>query len=157
MPHVCVKQLIDSFQSNICNLPPNLRKNALRGAMSEYQSTGFIQRHRGALLFVDISGFTELSRRFNVEDFKNFINDYFTKIIDLVNSWGGEVVKFAGDALIAIWISTELPHEFNGDVRSDGIEQVDAAHALNVEKCTSCAVAINVEVSILLPCLLYSH
>ena len=157
VPHVCVKQLIDSFQSNICNLPPNLRKNALRGAMSEYQSTGFIQRHRGALLFVDISGFTELSRRFNVEDFKNFINDYFTKIIDLVNSWGGEVVKFAGDALIAIWISTELPHEFNGDVRSDGIEQVDAAHALNVEKCTSCAVAINVEVSILLPCLLYSH
>lgn len=145
VPHVCVKQLIDSFQSNICNLPPNLRKNALRGAMSEYQSTGFIQRHRGALLFVDISGFTELSQRFNVEDFKKFINDYFTKIIDLVNSFGGEAVKFAGDALIAIWISAEVPHEFNGDVSSDGMEQDDAVHALNIEKCTSCAIAINVE------------
>ena len=38
-----------------------------------------------------------------LEDFKTFINIYFTKIINLVTSFGGEVVKFAGDALYAIW------------------------------------------------------
>lgn len=118
VPHVCVKQLIGSFQSIICNLPLNLQKSAPRGAMSVYQSTGFIQRHRGALLFVDISGVMELSQRFNVKDFKKFIEDYFTKIIEFVNSFGGEVVKYAGDALIAIWISTKVPHEFNGNVSS---------------------------------------
>jgi hypothetical protein len=112
--------------------------------MADYQSAGFIQRHRGALLFVDISGFTELSQKFNVEDFKNFINDYFTKIIELVNNFGGEVVKFAGDALIAIWITAGVPYGFENGVSG---KEVDASHALNVEKCTSCAIAINVEVS----------
>ena len=157
VPNVCVKQLIDSFQTQICDLPPSLRMNALRSAMSEYQSAGFIQRHRGALLFVDISGFTELSQKFNVEDFKNFINDYFTKIIELVNNFGGEVVKFAGDALIAIWISTIG----GGDVGGCEMAQADASHSLNIEKCTSCAIAINAEVSknsclLLLPLLIVS-
>eukprot|EP01038_Epipyxis_sp_PR26KG_P013098 gene13098-17555_t len=62
-----------------------------------------IQRFECVLLFVDISGFTALSQKLNVDDLKTHINDYFKKIIGLIEKYGGEVIKFAGDALFVIW------------------------------------------------------
>lgn len=62
-----------------------------------------VQRIHGALLFIDISGFTVLSQKLDVESLKNHINDYFSKIIEIVDRWGGDVVKFAGDALYVVW------------------------------------------------------
>ncbi len=62
-----------------------------------------------AVLFADISGFTEvttlLSQRgpAGAETLANLLNNYFGKLIDLILENGGDVVKFAGDALIALW------------------------------------------------------
>lgn len=63
----------------------------------------FIERFEGSLLFVDISGFTALSRRLHVESLKIHINAYFTLMLDVVDKHDGDVVKFAGDALFIIW------------------------------------------------------
>ncbi len=71
--------------------------------LSEVGCRPSIQRFHGALLFVDISGFTPLSLKLDIEALKNQINAYFTKILDIVEKWGGDVVKFAGDALYIIW------------------------------------------------------
>lgn len=71
-------------------------------------------------MFVDISGFTALSLRLKVEDLKNHINDYFTNMLNIVDRWDGDVIKFAGDALYVIW-KTELAaivSEGEDDVRS---------------------------------------
>eukprot|EP00956_Cyclotella_meneghiniana_P006279 scaffold8233_cov46-Cyclotella_meneghiniana.AAC.1 len=123
----------------------------LKEAISNYQSNGSIQRHRGALLFVDISGFTTLSQNYPVEDFKTFINEYFTKIIDLIQLFGGEVVKFAGDALYAVWtttssstsiIATTINYQSLSNNEND---DEDLLHAINIEKCTACAIAISTE------------
>jgi class 3 adenylate cyclase len=62
-----------------------------------------IQRFYGALLFVDISGFTVLSQKLDVESLKNNINNYFKKMLEVVDKWGGDVIKFAGDAVYIIW------------------------------------------------------
>ena len=62
-----------------------------------------VQRFHGALLFVDISGFTVLSQRLNVDDLRMHINAYFKLILDIVLKYGGDVVKFAGDALFIVW------------------------------------------------------
>ncbi len=62
-----------------------------------------IQRFHCALLFVDISGFTVLSQKLNVDQLRIFINLYFKKIIDIVDKYGGDVIKFAGDALFIVW------------------------------------------------------
>jgi hypothetical protein len=130
-----VKQLVDSLE-NECDLAPREQQmSALREAVSKYQSNGSIRRHRGALLFVDISGFTNLAQNYPVEDFKTFINRYFTKIINLIKSFGGEVVKFAGDALYAIWTCQTI------EKSSAAME----SHAINIEKCTACAIAISSE------------
>ena len=65
-----------------------------------------IDRFHGILLFVDISGFTALSQNMSVELLQKHINNYFTRIIDIINIYGGEIVKFAGDALYVVWQST---------------------------------------------------
>lgn len=62
-----------------------------------------ILRFDGALLFVDISGFTALSQRLPVDELRIHINAYFKSILDIVHDFGGDVIKFAGDALYAIW------------------------------------------------------
>jgi class 3 adenylate cyclase len=83
-------------------------KLAERFVSNRDEGTDFVHepsmdRFYGVLLFVDISGFTQLSSRMNVDDLRTHINAYFTLIISIVSKHGGEVVKFAGDALYIIW------------------------------------------------------
>src|SRR5574339_1132243 len=61
------------------------------------------------VLFADISGFTLLTERLaekgplGVESLARILNEYFGQLIDIVYEYGGDVVKFAGDAVIAVW------------------------------------------------------
>lgn len=61
------------------------------------------------VMFADISGFTALTERLaekgatGVETLARILNDYFGQLIDVVYQHGGDVVKFGGDAVIAIW------------------------------------------------------
>jgi class 3 adenylate cyclase len=61
------------------------------------------------VLFADISGFTSLTEQLahkghaGAEVLTQIINDYFTQLIELLLDHGGDIFKFAGDALIALW------------------------------------------------------
>jgi class 3 adenylate cyclase len=67
------------------------------------------ERFAAAVLFADISGFTALGERLaqrglaGSEELAALLNDYFGRVIDLISAHGGEVTKFAGDALLALW------------------------------------------------------
>ncbi|MCP4423053.1 MAG: AAA family ATPase [Chloroflexi bacterium] len=62
-----------------------------------------------AVLLADITGFTPLTEQMaqrgpeGVETLSTLLNDYFSRLISLIAAHGGEVVKFAGDALLALW------------------------------------------------------
>ena len=56
-----------------------------------------------ALLFVDISGFTNLCTRLGVDALQLHINRYFTKMISIIMRRGGDVLRFAGDAILCAW------------------------------------------------------
>ena len=66
------------------------------------------------VLFADFSGFSRLSEQFAydqttiLEYISDVLNDSFSQLIDTVIAHGGDVVKFAGDALIAIWMADDL-------------------------------------------------
>ncbi len=69
-----------------------------------------------AILFADISGFTPLTERLaekgptGVEALARILNEYFGELIDIIHEYGGDIVKFAGDAAIAVWpIIPDLP------------------------------------------------
>ncbi|GIV98385.1 MAG: adenylate/guanylate cyclase domain-containing protein [Herpetosiphonaceae bacterium] len=71
------------------------------------------ERFSAAILFADISGFTPLAERLaqrgpaGAEELSQLLNAYFGQMIDLVSIHGGDIVKFAGDALLAMWPSAE--------------------------------------------------
>ncbi|CAN0418259.1 unnamed protein product [Ascophyllum nodosum] len=61
------------------------------------------ERFSTTLLFADISGFTRLSARLNAEQLKIHTNHYFTLLIDVVARYGGDIIKFCGDAVMILW------------------------------------------------------
>jgi len=72
-----------------------------------------MERLETVALFADISGFTRLTERLSqegpegAEELSRLLNAYFGQLIDLIHKHGGDVVKFAGDALLANWPVTE--------------------------------------------------
>jgi class 3 adenylate cyclase/tetratricopeptide (TPR) repeat protein len=80
-----------------------------RATHNPNRPTATLEQFPAAVLFADISGFTALTEQLaqsgpeGVEDLTVLLNDYFGRLIEIISAWGGDVVKFAGDALIALW------------------------------------------------------
>jgi predicted ATPase/class 3 adenylate cyclase len=78
------------------------------------------ERFSAAVLFADISGFGRLTERLTrrgpagVEELSRLLNSYFGQLIDLFLAHGGDIVKFAGDGLLAIWTPTHKDAETSG-------------------------------------------
>jgi class 3 adenylate cyclase len=68
-----------------------------------------IEKTQAAALMADVSGFTRLTEQLaergpvGMEELTRVLNDYWGKLIELITVNGGDVIKFAGDALYAIW------------------------------------------------------
>ncbi|XP_070604681.1 adenylate cyclase type 10 [Erythrolamprus reginae] len=75
------------------------------------QEMPFIESFDGVLLFMDISGFTALTEKFSMntsldrgaDELTQTLNHYMGDIVEEVLVFGGDVLKFAGDALLALW------------------------------------------------------
>ncbi len=67
------------------------------------------QRFDASALFADISGFTPMSDALGraghhgTEELTDILNRYFAGVIDLVDSYGGTVCKFGGDAVTVVF------------------------------------------------------
>jgi adenylate cyclase len=61
------------------------------------------------VLFVDIRGFTSLSEGKPPEWIVDLLNEYFTRVTEVVNKNNGHVNKFAGDGAVAVF-GAPLPH-----------------------------------------------
>jgi len=64
----------------------------------------------GAVLFADMQNFTILAERLNREDpvsgvktLAHYLDIYIGRLVDIITDQGGDIVKFAGDAVFAIW------------------------------------------------------
>ncbi len=72
------------------------------------------RRFPAAVLLADISGFTQLSEllsqtgRTGAEELTQIINQYFTLMIQLLEAYRGQVVKFSGDAIIALFPAEDI-------------------------------------------------
>jgi class 3 adenylate cyclase/tetratricopeptide (TPR) repeat protein len=87
---------------------PRLIQNRVAADPSPIDSP-VVEEMQAALLFADISGFTLLTEQLaergpaGVETLARILNEYFGQLIDIIHEYGGDVVKFAGDAVIAVW------------------------------------------------------
>ncbi|CAK1545542.1 unnamed protein product [Leptosia nina] len=67
------------------------------------------KRFVGVLLMADVSGYTALSEKYNAYGkggtyrLTVTLNTYLGSLIEIIYSHGGDVIKFAGDAFLALW------------------------------------------------------
>lgn len=91
----------------------------------------------GAVVFVDVSGFTKLSEALarqygtkqGAEKLNEYINEYFRLLIDAIIDAGGDIIKFAGDALQVIWRVTSPASSAGSSAGSSGDSDGTAAAA----------------------------
>ena len=69
-----------------------------------------------AVLLADISGFTPLSELLSqagptgAEELTQLVNQYFALMIQLIEAYRGQVIKFSGDAIIALFPAGRCSH-----------------------------------------------
>jgi class 3 adenylate cyclase len=100
------------------------------------------ERFPAAVLFADIVGFTQLAEsltqasneRTGAEQLAALLNTFFSQVIEIVQAHGGDVVKFAGDALLALWAA---PNKRTGFLFDSDQELTQATH-----QATHCALTL---------------
>ncbi len=115
---------------------------------------GFAERHMGAALFADISGFTALSERLGEhgragpDELTEILNSYFASFVAEVVAHGGEVIKFAGDALMATWdadiLGSPAAAASAAKAAAGGMQQVVA----NLDRDGASAIALKVGIGV---------
>jgi len=88
-----------------------------------------------AIWYTDLRGFTMISETLDREIVLGLLNDYFSCMVPAVQAAGGEILKFMGDALLAIF-------KFEGRSRAAtclavleaALQAVDAMDRLNVTR-----------------------
>src|SRR5512139_2940935 len=101
MPNTALTELLASYVPRLIQYRVAANPSPIEMPVSEDM--------QAAILFADISGFTLLTEHLaergpaGVEALARILNEYFGQLIDIIHDYGGDVVKFAGDAVIAVW------------------------------------------------------
>lgn len=85
----------------------------LRDKLAQVQADlGGQTRHHLAILVADLSGYTALSERMDVDRVRAAINAMWDVLDAVIHAWGGQIDQHAGDSLMALF---GLPHPRQGD------------------------------------------
>uniref|UniRef100_M4BTL7 Adenylate cyclase n=1 Tax=Hyaloperonospora arabidopsidis (strain Emoy2) TaxID=559515 RepID=M4BTL7_HYAAE len=90
-------------------LPAVVRRHLERQDLHRPLAMPTTHRMRVVSMFADVSGFTSMTESLaargpvGAEDLAKHLNSYFEQLLRLVASAGGDVFKFAGDAMLIFW------------------------------------------------------
>ena len=90
-------------------LPATILSYIVDNAYKSDMRAPFKQNFRTCTLFADVSGYTKLCEAMAAkgpkgdEQLAQNLNSYFEQLLRRIASHGGDVVKFAGDALLVLW------------------------------------------------------
>jgi class 3 adenylate cyclase len=76
---------------------------------SNYQKRFRPYTCHAAVLFVDLCNYSKITSTIahrGAHVLSSIVNEYLHRILQIVHKYGGDVIKFAGDAIIVIWYST---------------------------------------------------
>ena len=61
------------------------------------------ERKLATILFADVIGSTDLGEQLDPERLRALLQDYFSAMAAVIDSWGGTIEKYIGDAILAVW------------------------------------------------------
>ncbi|MFM6927985.1 MAG: adenylate/guanylate cyclase domain-containing protein [Bdellovibrio sp.] len=96
------------------------------------------------VFFSDIRGFTAFSEKRSPEEVVEMLNEYFGVMVKIINSHGGVVDKFIGDAIMAVW---GVPRSSDQDAQKAlraCLEMRKALESLNEKRIAREQPAINI-------------
>lgn len=105
---------------------------------------------QAAVLFLDMSGFTRLAEQYarlgatGVEALLGQLTASFAPIIELILDYGGDVVKFAGDALLVLWpvMPEPSPDSAAGKGEAPPVAGLQPSMSAAIAQATRCGRAI---------------
>ncbi|MEP4198588.1 MAG: adenylate/guanylate cyclase domain-containing protein [Aliishimia sp.] len=86
-----------------------LGADASARVMSGALGRGSLDSIEAVILYFDLQGFTKLSEVLDGPDIIDLLNDYFGEVVPLIEARGGNVLKFMGDGLLAIFAKDDVP------------------------------------------------
>jgi len=107
----------------LLGLLPALLRRRLAAAGSSCHSYS-VDRFPAAVLIADVSGFTTIAERLaasgpeGVEELSRLVSQWFGVMVGIIEDHGGDVIRFAGDAPIAVFTPHEPGHQLNDAVAS---------------------------------------
>ncbi len=91
------------------------------------------ERRLVSVLFADLVGFTTLSERRDPEEVRSLLTDYFDRCREIVARFGGQVDKFIGDAVMAVWGATASKEDDAERAVRAALDLVDMVAKLGAE------------------------
>jgi hypothetical protein len=113
-----------------------------------------VRRAAAAVLVVDVTGFTRLCDRLQplgqegIDALTEGIGRIFDVLLGHIGAWGGDVVRFAGDAIIVMWEAAPPPPAAGGGGGEDGTaaeaeeEAAEEAAAAALSRAIDCALEL---------------
>mmetsp|Transcript_31979 Transcript_31979/g.70463 ORF Transcript_31979/g.70463 Transcript_31979/m.70463 type:complete len:1525 (+) Transcript_31979:162-4736(+) len=122
------EKLFEHLSSVRSFLPIRLIEQLTSHKFESPPSSEFLQ---GVLLIVDISGFTRLSGRYcaegrqGIDQLQAMINGFIGQLVETVYFHQGDIIKFAGDAIICLFCEPKMSplqsHSGSGDSHAPGV------------------------------------
>lgn len=84
---------------------PHVLREMLADTATDGHTAGDVHHLEGTCLFADVSGFTALSEKLasigkeGSEELTRILNQFYDAMVDEILEWGGDIIKFAGDAM----------------------------------------------------------
>ncbi|MGI9437557.1 MAG: adenylate/guanylate cyclase domain-containing protein [Geminicoccaceae bacterium] len=104
-----------------------------------------------AIWFCDLRGFTKTSESKSRDQLLSLLNQYFDRMAEPVTSEGGEILKFIGDAMLAIFpLDDEVGDDACKRALNAAIQAQESMAELNMERATlgqdrlACGIALHV-------------
>lgn len=111
---------------NICRtyIGPQTGSRVLNGAIHR----GTVEKLNAVVWFCDLRRFTQLSEELGIDGVTHLVNEFFEAVSQGVNEYEGEILKFIGDAALAMF-----PISHPDDTRRICEEALRAVHRVEIE------------------------
>lgn len=102
------------------------------------------ERRTLSVLFADIAGFTTFSEDWDPETVERLVDPLFAELGDVVESYGGYVDKYMGDAVMAVFGAPEAHEDDPLRAVRAGFEMIEAVEAFNAERGEDLVLSIGI-------------